>query len=185
MRILFITYIVFNFCVLCNAQKTDDSCKGNRLILEKPSVFIKFDKAGERKPLYQGESNKGIWLRLVNNSCSNITVSTYGIDKQYGDYLIGYEVKKMPRWELKIKDSEVPTGYTIYNNSSAITIEPTNSLLFSVPAEHLSEGLYILVNFSYIWELGGNSGGKELDIIHKATFFSTNLPETFIKAEFK
>ena len=35
---------------------------------DKPTVYVSFERAGERKAVYAMESNQGIWLRLNNNT---------------------------------------------------------------------------------------------------------------------
>lgn len=35
---------------------------------DKPTVYLTFERAGERKPLFASESNQGVWLRLHNNT---------------------------------------------------------------------------------------------------------------------
>jgi hypothetical protein len=39
-----------------------------RLSKDKPTIYITFERAGERQPLLANESNQGIWLRLHNNT---------------------------------------------------------------------------------------------------------------------
>lgn len=43
---------------------------------EKPTVYITFEKAGPRSPVYAAESNQGIWLRLHNNTKWPINIAT-------------------------------------------------------------------------------------------------------------
>jgi len=35
---------------------------------KRPSLYISFERAGERKPVYAQESNQGVWLRLHNDT---------------------------------------------------------------------------------------------------------------------
>jgi hypothetical protein len=38
------------------------------LVKDKPTVYLSFERVGERKPIHPSESNQGIWLRLHNNT---------------------------------------------------------------------------------------------------------------------
>ena len=44
----------------------------------RPIVYIEFDHAGPRAPVLGGEPNRGLWLRLVNNSVLAINVRANG-----------------------------------------------------------------------------------------------------------
>ena len=44
-----------------------------------PTVYITFERAGTRKPLDAGESERGIWLRLHNNTPWSISFCTPGL----------------------------------------------------------------------------------------------------------
>ena len=60
-------------------QKQGASNGDVRLSKDKPTVYITFERAGERKPLYASESNQGVWLRLHNNSRWAINFCTVGM----------------------------------------------------------------------------------------------------------
>src|SRR5438270_806464 len=50
-------------------QQRQSASNGDvRLSKDKPTLYITFERAGERKPLFASESNRGVWLRLHNNT---------------------------------------------------------------------------------------------------------------------
>ncbi|MFN2533338.1 MAG: hypothetical protein ABR555_18805 [Pyrinomonadaceae bacterium] len=49
------------------------------LSTDKPGVYLSFERDGERKSLYAGESNQGIWLRMHNNTKWAINFCTPGL----------------------------------------------------------------------------------------------------------
>src|SRR4051812_4328706 len=58
----------------------------------KPSVYISFERFGKTEPLYEGESENRIWLRLHNNTILNIFICHFSVAKVYGDTGIFYRV---------------------------------------------------------------------------------------------
>ncbi len=170
------------FCLLpifSFGQNTELSVSSRkyRLDAKHPSAYISFDKFGTRKPLYYpSESNNGVWLRFHNNSVWRLTIRTFGVEKEYGDVGVFYEIKSLSKESEAENAGTTPIGYREKHVSSAYSMEPGESFVFSVPREHLDEGLYLLVPFSYEWEQDGNSGGGG-NIFHLATFFSSVLPK--------
>lgn len=178
MRFFLILLILINASPFLAKQGVGSSsaCEKIRLNQSKPSVYLSFEKFGRRLPLYPGEGSEGVWLRLHNNSKWKIYVKTFGVSKEYGDVGLFYQVEKLPGMEWKVKESELPSGYSVTHHSSVRTIDSGASALFSVPREHLAEGLIVVVNFSYEWEFAGGIGG-DLSIFHQAPFWSTELPK--------
>jgi hypothetical protein len=177
MRILIVFLCLLPIICYGQNNKLESSKETCRLDTKFPSAYITFEKFGKRTPLYYpNESNEGIWLRFHNNSKWSITVRTFGVSKEYGDFGIFYEIKSLLK-EDKIKNNaEIPIGYREKHISSAYTLKSGKSFLFSIPREHLAEGLFLLVRFSYEWEQDGDSGGGG-NIFHQATFFSSSLPK--------
>jgi hypothetical protein len=70
----------------------------------KPYVYIKFDHIGDRKPVNDWESTKGLWLRLVNNCRLPISISV--MDPGTGDPggIVNFEV--VPFAGLNAPDAE-------------------------------------------------------------------------------
>jgi hypothetical protein len=178
MRILLSALIIINLHPVCLPQ-TKTVGRGvqgtTRLDLRKPSAFITFEKAGKRTPAREGESDEGIWLRLHNNCKWKLYLKTYGADNENNEYRVSYDVQLIPGLEWRRKEVELPQGYRIINNARIRAIDPGKSIVFSVPREHLKDGFSILINFSYEWEMLGDSGG-DLSIVHQAKFWATDLP---------
>ena len=173
--------LVFLCCfITCSAQVSNkfEQPKSGRLVQNQPSAFITFEKNVVIPPRYLGESENQILLRFHNNSIWNMTVSVNGCRPEQEQCMAFYEVFRLPTYEDKIKESDVPAGYGYgLHVSSARTVKSSGSFLFNVSKESLAEGLYIRVDFSYEWESTGNSGGRTLEIIHQVSFFSWQLPK--------
>jgi|ERR1043166_3793842 hypothetical protein len=130
-----------------------------------PSVYITLERTGKRKPLEQGESDEGVWLRLHNNTRWPLTLAMNDVPKEYGDAALFYDV---------LSDGKVVTERTCHACSSN-QIRPGGSLLFSVPREDLSERGSIRVSFSYAWERAHDVfAGREPQ--HFVYFYSSKLP---------
>jgi hypothetical protein len=73
---------------------------------------------------------------------------------------------------------EIPVGYTLGHTSSAYLLPPGKSVLFSVPREHLPEGIALRIAFNYQWEMEGKlesvrTGEPE----HYDVFYNSSLPK--------
>jgi hypothetical protein len=105
----------------------------------KPYVYIRFDHLGHRKPVNDGESAKGLWLRLVNNCRLPIQVSALGPGT--GDPGVALNFEVVPNAGRFAPDAEqkkqMPFGYAA-DIGTLVTIPPRGDLLFSVPAESVS-----------------------------------------------
>lgn len=132
----------------------------------KPYVYIAFDHAGPRKPLGPGETEQGFWLKLVNNCRVPVTVATFETgtgDPGIGvfDDVVPYQAGRVrgvpgPQAETPSKapgdgQSELttkpPEGY-FAEVSSTTTVAPGESVLFSVPSNHLNPKWYLRVRFA-------------------------------------
>ncbi|MFV0389204.1 MAG: hypothetical protein ACK5NT_10670 [Pyrinomonadaceae bacterium] len=177
MKIFWLVFCLLPMLSFGQNSELSVSSKKCRLDAKHPSAYISFDKFGSREPLYySNESNDGVWLRFRNNSLWRITIRTFGVKKEYGDVGVFYEIKSLSKESAPEKENTIPIGYREKHVSSTYSLEPGSSFLFSVPREHLDEGLYLLVPFSYEWEQDGDSGGGG-NIFHLATFFSSSLPK--------
>ena len=175
MKFLCVIFLTLSFSLSCLSQ-TNTKQENFRLIQTKPSAYITFEKFGIRKPRYEGESQEGIWFSFHNNTKWNLTVKTLACLNIQEECLVFYEIERMYGDKSEIEESAVPTGYRIAHISSVKTIPSGDSLLFSIPREHLAEGLFIVVEFSYEWESSGSSGGDS-SIFHTVPFYSTDLPK--------
>lgn len=97
MKVLIATLFFFSFSFVCFAQTK--SCEDIRLDSRKPSVFITFERFGERMPDREDESNTGVWLRIHNNTKWKIYLKTYGVDNERDEYRVSYEVQRIPTIE--------------------------------------------------------------------------------------
>lgn len=161
-----------------------------RLVKDKPSVYITFERFGEREPLKPSESREGIWLRFHNNTKWPISFRAFGVPKELGEVGMYYEIEELPQAPLERgsssgssaekkedikRKSDLPIGYDPGDSFSVISIESGDSISFSVPSEHLAEGLYLRIAFNYGWEDQNDvAAGREAD--HYITFSSSELP---------
>jgi hypothetical protein len=178
MKILLFVSLILGGSFVVFAQinsKTETLCLSNRLDSKKPSAYITFEKFDKRKPFTQEESNEGVWLRFHNNTKWKIYLKTFGNETENNSYKIPYQVKLLPSQNSEVKESQIPKGYRLSN--SVHEIESGKSLLFSIPKEHLANGFYITIDFSYDWELTGYGGGGGLEIAHQVSFLWSQLPD--------
>lgn len=159
-----------------------------RLVKDKPSVYITFERKGKRGPLDAGESNVGIWLRLHNNTRWDISFCASGVPEEYGEVGMYYEVEEIPFQEsggsyaqaaqgetlAKIEKREIPPGHRIGHVCHVYKLLSGKSLVFSVPREHLAENLAIKVAFNYGWEESEDSISG-LEPHHSVYFYATSL----------
>lgn len=115
-----------------------------------PWAYIKFDHLGERKPANDWESTKGLWLRLVNNCRLPIKISVLSPGTGDPGVVVNFDV--VPNPGRSAPDAEqrkkMPFGYAA-DIGTLVTIPPKGDLLFSVPAESVSEHWYIQVPFDF------------------------------------
>jgi hypothetical protein len=153
--------------VLSQQKNGRTEAKGIRIIKEKPTVYIRFDHAGKREPLLNGESNEGVWLRLHNNTRWAIRLEMNGIPREYGDANLFYQV---------ISENKVVVDMGCHVCSSN-KLPSGKSILFSVPREYLQEDRAIRISFSYEWE-EDERGSTSLEPQHYIYFYSSELPKT-------
>ena len=126
------------------------SAKNLEIDLSKPYVYIRFDHLGDRKPVNDLESTKGLWLRLVNNCRLPIEVSVLGLGT--GDPGVALNFEVVPNSGFSAPDPEqrkkMPSGYAA-DIGTLVTIPPKGDLLFSVPAESVTEHWFIQVRFQF------------------------------------
>ena len=144
-----------------------------RIIKDKPTIYISFERLGRREPLKTGESNQGVWLRIHNNTNWSITFSAFGVPHSLGDMGVYYEIEAEPEISL----SDVPIGYRPIDVYSTIVLHPKESVGFSVPREHLAKGLGIYVKFNYEWEKRKGYVNIEGEPEHRVYFRYLDLPK--------
>jgi hypothetical protein len=109
----------------------------------RPYIDVVFDRFGKRSPVFEGESDLGLWLTLRNNSTVPIKVYTLRRHNDNPGGLLVHEVVEEPTSPVvsvsgpqpKIRR---PTGYWGTDIVSWEEIEPGGALLFSVPLRHVS-----------------------------------------------
>ena len=116
----------------------------------KPYVYLKFDHFGDREPANNGESSKGLWLRLVNNCSLPIKISVFHVGMHNQGFALNFDVvPRMGRIDSEVEEHQkMPRGYSV--DSGTLTVIPPNGdLLFSVPAESVTNRWYIEVRFNF------------------------------------
>lgn len=99
MKIIFFSLITLCLiAVSIDAQQKRVARKGAdmRLVKDKPSVYISFERFGEREPLEPGESREGLWLRFHNNTKWPIFLRAFGVPKKLGEVGMYYEIEELP-----------------------------------------------------------------------------------------
>jgi hypothetical protein len=153
----------------------------------KPYVYLKFDHIGKREPLSRDEVDKGLWLQLVNNSRIPIIVAVFnpgtsdpgiGIFDEIipltvkGPFLQGLRPGETPSKPSKPPRLNPPEGYDAEVFSTA-TISPNDSLLFSVPLNHVSSSWHLQIKF-YLDVPGGGYGSEPYSAV---SFHWQDIPE--------
>jgi hypothetical protein len=123
-----------------------------------PFVQVIFDHAGDRKPLSEFEPPLGLWLRLKNNSRLPVRVATFepgttdpgtGIADEVvvtaHPTMITGRPKQADQSSAVIADGK---GYSRDVGSPA-TIPPGQSLLFSVPLNHVGPTCFLRIRFEF------------------------------------
>ena len=169
----------------------------------KPYVFLKFDHIGSRRPIREGESSTGVWLRVVNNC--HVPIVFEGRDGTPGEpgvVLLDEVVDKEPMLEIFAsptpdiqvesepptepsgpignavsKPNKKPNGYTS-ELPGTYRVAPGKELLFSFPRNHVSSGWYMRVKFA----LDLNSSSASIGPFTYLPFHENDLPKEFRSA---
>ena len=141
-----------------------------RIVADKPHVFIGYLREGKIEPLYDGDSDTRIWLSLHNNSKWRIWFCSNLIPKDYGETEVDYEIERYDSvGETPGTGSSDSCGYYSLRSGKSVT--------FSVPREHLAEGLAIKIQFRYEWEFDRDGSDNLLEPKHYAYFYSSDIPK--------
>jgi len=141
-----------------------------RIVKSKPHVLIGFEREGKIEPLYDGQSDTRVWLRFYNNSKWKVMFCSNPIPKEYGETETTYEIERYEGF------GETP-GTRSSDTCAYLLLEAGKSILFSVPREHLAEGLAIKVQFRYEWEIDPDGTDNFLEPKHYAYFYSSDIPK--------
>jgi hypothetical protein len=153
--------------VVANAQS--QTAQSFVLNDSKPYVYIAFDHSGKRKPLGKSEDKQGFWLKFVNNCRVPVTLGTFETGTDDPGIGVFYDVVPFsasgirgipgPQEQAPLKAAakpgeaisepaaKPPEGYYA-EVGSVTTVPPGESVLFSVPSNHLSSGWYLRVRFT-------------------------------------
>ena len=162
--------LCFLLAVAANAEGPVGSTARVRSNKDRPTVYLTYERSGPRKPLTNGESNRGIWLRLHNNTKWKLILRVGGVSNpSYGDFVVFYEIERTQGGGF------TPVGYRSHV-ASVIKLKAGDSIVFSVPHEHLDKGLELRIRYNYDWELRDDDSLSAKEPYHTVTFPSSNLP---------
>lgn len=165
----------YGLCLLlavsAGASREESPGKG-RLNKDRPTVYISYERTGSRVPLRKEEGDRGIWLRLRNNTRWKLVLRVGGVpNPSYGNAIVFYEVQRIEG------SGFTPAGYSSHV-ASVIQLKAGSSIIFSVPQEHLGEGLMIKVRYNYEWELRGGKTVPAREPYHTVSFAASDLPHS-------
>jgi hypothetical protein len=171
---LTITLLCFSTPAFSQEKQPCGTSKDVRIVKDKPTVYLKFERYGKAldtmeqkmvgvsKSSNSVEKGKDIWLRLHNNSCWTISLTTQTSYVKRVPLADDPKKFKMVFGELKnnapvnilygIEEDDgkrITSGIDVYSSSKLL---PGHSIIFSVRREHLAKKRSIYVDFSYEWE---------------------------------
>jgi hypothetical protein len=160
-----------------------------RVSKDRPTVYITFERVGNREPRRSRESSEGVWLRLHNNTRWRIDLQAHGLSNVFlegneKEVAFYYHVAAVPKPSTRYREIPFPSspvgeqpeceapllGYG--DLRSGIELPPGKSILFSVPREHVCKNLYVIVDFRYAWE-SGRAGEPQ----HSVRFYGSDIPQ--------
>ena len=164
-----------------------------------PSVYIRFERTGERPPVHSGESQDGVWLSIHNNTRGAISLSTESLyvgskvvplKLQSGKDVLGLRNAVEVSVRYFVEQENGPKVTAAADNTVAVDenvgyqrrllgpggdvfstswIPSGNTILVSLPKEHLARGYRISIPFNYEWE------PDPRNIAHAAYFYANEL----------
>lgn len=163
-------------------QESSQNKNGSILIRkDRPSVYIEFQRSGKAPPLFEGEKEERIWLRLYNNTRWAIAFCSFSVKDAYGAIGVVHKVKEYPtsiggdegevrgrrgseRRSLpkdinQNESTKTPKGYSTWDTCTPYSLDSGKSVAFSIPREHLGKDLYIEIEFWPEWENRDNELG--------------------------
>jgi hypothetical protein len=175
--------------------------KGPLLDAKLPSVYLRYERQGNRTPVYANESQEGVWLRLHNNTSGAISLCTQGLyvgpktaplKLSNGSTVLGLKdgVEAAVCYDVEEKEGKpsAPSGGAIiideprfyhvtnlgmHGDVSAISWIPSgSSIVFSLPKEHLAGENRIRIAFNYEWE-----PDLQTEVFHTIYFYGSALPK--------
>jgi hypothetical protein len=191
--VIFVT--IFAFCAgfgfaQNNISNTKENIKINQ---NQPSVFIKFERFGKRKPVGDDESEDKVWLKLHNNTRWSIYFCIFNLYDKHGNEAsyenavesgINYQVEKVNKTLVgagvgnsttKFPEEDnlaIPRGMPTIHGCSLYELASGESALFNVEKRELTEKLRIKIKFNYEWETETNNSP-----LHYVYFNGLSLPK--------
>jgi hypothetical protein len=155
--------VLFFLLLVADAFAQNRSIQDFVIDQSKPYVYLKFDHIGPRKPIRDGESNTGLWLRVVNNCRIPIVFESFGMppgipgagvmdevvenEPVLQIYSTPEEGKKIRRRDKLQKLKRKPEGYSS-ETVGVIQVLPGTDILFSVPLNHVDDGWHMRMKFA-------------------------------------
>ena len=170
MRIVFalITFISI-LCSVAEPQAQSGSLAQQFLLnQERTFAYLQFDHMGQGPRFNENEPVNRIWFRLVNNCRLPIVIRTFGVPdgSPRGEAGLFHDVVANPAMngvsggtivesgadpkaaETAVSATPMPNGYD-GDVSSTATLNASESLLFSIPVNHLSSKWHIEIPFRF------------------------------------
>jgi hypothetical protein len=169
MRIVFafISFIAISFSVAEPQAQSGNLGQQFLLNQERTFVYLQFDHLGKGTRFNENEPANRIWFRLVNNCRVPIVIRTFGVPEGSpreeaglfhnvvanpivnGVTGISFDSGASPKpAESPISAAPMPNGYD-GDISSTATLDGSESLLFSIPVNHLSSKWHIEIPFRF------------------------------------
>jgi hypothetical protein len=155
--------VLFFLLLVANAFAQNRSTQDFVIDQSKPYVYLKFDHIGPRKPIQNGESNTGLWLRVINNCRIPIAFQSFSMppgvpglglmdevvenEPMLQTYSTPEEGRETQRREKLRKLKHKPKGYSS-ETAGVVRVQPGTDVLFSVPLNHVDDDWYMRVKFA-------------------------------------
>ena len=183
-----LVFIIVMFLTLNSFAQTngDKPQSGVRANANKPMVYLE----------YVCQDNKKVRLRMYNNTIWTLsvtsdqlyyftkkTVKLFNGEKFYAmpndkEVSLHYRVEKFALPWVNVKVPKLPQP----DNGSLSWIASEDSILFSVPIEHLRKDLQVSVEFNYEWEMK-KTGFFDTTPEHRIIFRGIDLPDKAVSCK--
>jgi hypothetical protein len=144
-----------SFALLAATALGQTSAPSISLDASRPYIDIVFERLGKRAPVFEGEPDEGVWLRLRNNCVLPVQMQVLGRPHQNPGYIIPHQVvsgvgRRM--WVPTAPQPRIskPQGYGSIDVINSREIPPGGDLMFSVPLRHVTRAWSIRVEVSMV-----------------------------------
>jgi hypothetical protein len=176
--------VIITILLTAAVSQGSDSKKAGGFVIDskRPYIDIVFDKIGERHPVFPGESNQGLWLRLRNNCIYTVNVQILTDPNKNQGKLVVHEVFSTSNKDLlagllgsSSEKSAIaqPQGYRGIDVVNTVPVMPSQELLFSVPLKHVARDWAIRIEVDI--EIPGPTRGIQPRIF--VEYFFAYLPD--------